>query len=381
MTGRQKIEAAMSRQGTPEIPAVICYEGIYIRDHWRQLTSHPWWQRVSPDIEQQMAWRRDVIAKTGQDWMYLPRFYPLAERRNLALDVRSDGVYRVNIRTGLAEKLSEPAIGGWTAPGAVESVHPAHLATSRAEIDALVGQPGPARPLVEPGERDLAARLLDEFPGVFPICHASTPLWCLYDLWGFEGMMTMLAERPDLVRYACQRYLELSLGDVREAAALGARAVWLEECLTDMISPAQFAEINVPLVAALVSALRAAGLYSIYYYCGNPNDRLERLLSVGADALALEEGKKGFAIDIMDIAEEVQGRCTLLGNLDAIHLLEHGSEADLRAEIARQIAAGRRNGSRFIMSIGSPVTPDTPVERVRLYCDLVHELGGATVRP
>jgi uroporphyrinogen-III decarboxylase len=73
----------------------------------------------------------------------------------------------------------------------------------------------------------------------------------------------------------------------------------------------------------------------------------------------------------------VGGRCAVLGNLDAMELLEHGSEGALRAEIARQIAAGRRNGSRFVMSIGSPVTPDTPVERVRLYCDLVHELGRA----
>lgn len=112
------------------------------------------------------------------------------------------------------------------------------------------------------------------------------------------------------------------------------------------------------------------------YYCGNPNDRLDLLLSVGADALALEESKKGFAIDIDDVVERVQGRCALLGNLDAIHLLEHGSEAALCAEIARQLAAGRRTGRRFVMSIGSPVTPGTPVARVRPYCDLVHELGG-----
>jgi uroporphyrinogen-III decarboxylase len=63
--------------------------------------------------------------------------------------------------------------------------------------------------------------------------------------------------------------------------------------------------------------------------------------------------------------------------LDAIVLLESGTEQEIRAEVARQIAAGRRNGSRFIMSLGSPVTPGTPVERVRLYCDLVHELGCA----
>jgi len=112
------------------------------------------------------------------------------------------------------------------------------------------------------------------------------------------------------------------------------------------------------------------------YYCGNPNDRLDLLLSVGADALALEESKKGFTINIDDVVDRVQGRCALLGNLDAMHLLEHGSEAELRAEIARQLAAGRRNGGRFVMSIGSPVTPGTSVARVRLYCDLVHERGG-----
>ncbi len=56
-------------------------------------------------------------------------------------------------------------------------------------------------------------------------------------------------------------------------------------------------------------------------------------------------------------------------------MLQDGDEESLRAEIARQIAAGRRNGSRFVMSLGSPVTPGTPSSRVRLYCDLAHELG------
>jgi hypothetical protein len=375
MTGRDSIRAALSREGTPTIPAVICYEGIYTRDHWPQLTSHPWWYRFSPDLTQQLAWRRDAIAATGQDWLYMPRSLPLAQRKHVTIEQRSDGVYRVNRRTGAATRLTEPTTSGWTAFGGVESVHRGRLATTRDEIDALVGEAGPARPLVEAGETDLAAQLRREFPGLYPMCHVQSPLWCLYDLWGFDGMMTMLGERPDLVRYATQRYLELVLQDVQQARALGAEGIWVEECLTDMISPAMFAELNVPLLTEVCAAIHAAGMHAIYYYCGNPNDRLELLLSVGADALALEESKKGFAINIEHIVEQVHGRCTLLGNLDAIHLLEHGSEAELRAEVARQIAAGRRNGSRFIMSIGSPVTPGTPVERVRLYCDLVHELG------
>ena len=108
---------------------------------------------------------------------------------------------------------------------------------------------------------------------------------------------------------------------------------------------------------------------------GNPADKLDYILNTGTDALALEESKKGFVIDIETIAEIVRGRCVLLGNLDSVRILENGTEMQLRAEIVRQIGAGRQNGSRFILSLGSPVTPGTPVEKVRLYCDLAHELS------
>lgn len=146
--------------------------------------------------------------------------------------------------------------------------------------------------------------------------------------------------------------------------------------MTDMVGPPAFAALNVAHLRPLVEAIRAAGLKSIYYFCGDPTGKWEMLLDVGADALSLEESKKGWAIDVEDVVERVQGRCAVLGNLDAIGVLQDGSEAALRAEIARQIAAGRRNGSRFLMSLGSPVTPGTPVVRVRRYCELVRELAG-----
>jgi hypothetical protein len=50
--------------------------------------------------------------------------------------------------------------------------------------------------------------------------------------------------------------------------------------------------------------------------------------------------------------------------------------ADLHSEIRRQLRAGRENGDRFVMSTGSPITPGTPVEEVRLHTDLVREVGG-----
>jgi hypothetical protein len=374
MTGREKIEAAFAQGGTSQVPAVICYEGIYIRDHWGELTERPWWWTESPDIEQQLAWRRDAITRTGQDWFYLPTTFPRQRRQGMRIEERGTGMYLVD-PDGRPRRLEEPQVAGWNALGRNESIHPTHPALNIEEIDAQV-------PLPEPqdhgdGRGDLAAAMLAGFGSdLFPLVHVASPLWLTYNIWGFEGMMHMIAGQPDLVRYACERYLARSLEQVRAAAALGAAGIWIEECLTDMIGPEAFQALNLPYVTRLVDEIRANGMKSIYYYCGNPSGKWDMLFATGCDALSLEESKKGFEIDISEAAERSQGRCALLGNLDAIELLPNGSEDEIRREILRQIEAGRRNGGRFIMSLGSPVTPGTPVERVRWYCDTVHELGG-----
>lgn len=378
ITGRQKIEAALSPQGSPEVPAVICYEGLFIRDHWDEVTGLPWWYAQSGDLDQQLGWRRQAIQRINQDWFILPAFLPRCQRENLRIDIWQDGVYRVDLQTGRQEKLERPQVSGANHANA-RSVRPEQLARTPAQIDAAI--PLPAEDdldtLASDGRSDLACALLREFGAeLFPFVHVSTPLWNCYRLWGFEDMMLMVAERPDLVAHACGRFLSLQSHRVREAAMLGAAGVWIEDCFTDMVCPQVFETLHLRFLRPLIERIRTAGLRSIYYYCGNPNDRWDLLLSAGADALALEESKKAFTIDIEDVVRHTAGRCSVLGNLDAVGILEAASEEGLRSEITRQIAAGRRNGSRFIMSLGSPVTPGAPLARVQKYCDTAREVGG-----
>jgi hypothetical protein len=353
MTGRQKIELAFSPDGTSEIPAVICYEGIYIRDHWEQLTPCPWWYQYSSDIEEQLRWRRDVINRTGQDWFYLPFFYSKDEQKNISIEVNSKGVFQTDKRTRRTYILSKPQIAGWSESGELHSYHPEHLIDTMEEIDNILYISPDFEPKwsIENGRNDLALRLLEEFNDLYPI-----------------------ATKPDLVKHACEKFLTQNIRQVQQFAILGAEGIWVEECMTDMINPKSFAELNVPFLQKLVEEIRKVGMKSIYYYCGNPMGKWEHILSVGADAISLEESKKDFNIDIEDIVDRVQGRYTVLGNLDAINILPYATEDELRKEIERQVNAGNRNNGRFIMSIGSPVTPGTTAERVRLYCDLVHEM-------
>ena len=380
MTGREKIRAAFSPKGAPEIAAVICYEGIFNRDHWGQLTRCPWWYQLSPDVEQQLAWCRDVIRATEQDWFALPWVYSREERERVRIEVRPQGVFRVNRASGREEMLQEPQVAGWARDGGLHSHRPQRLAETPEEVDALVPLARDSEPVLPEGCGDAAAQLKKEFSDKYPICHVGAPLWRCYGLWGFEGMMTMAATRPELVEHACARFMEQSRRGARAAAKLGAEGIWIEDCMCDMVSPAAFERLAAPFLRGVVDEIRACGMKSIYYYCGNPAGKWELIFSLGADAVSLEESKKGFDIDIEDMVERAHGGCALLGNLDALVLLERGGERELRKEIARQIEAGRRNGSRFVMSLGSPVTPRTTVERVRLYCRLVRELGGSRSR-
>jgi len=368
------MEAALSVEGTVEIPAVICYEGIFIRDHWSQLSSQPWWERLLPGIEQQMAWRSRVAAAIGQDWFQLPTAHSRDERLHLSIQEGDGRVYETDGRSRRQRQLDAPGIGGWPGRG-IASIHPSHPPTTREGVDAWLASTGQYLPLAD-GRADLAHQILSDWGAMlYPLRHVTAPLWACYGMWGFEGMMTRIVDDPGLVHFAVQRFTDCAVEQARVSASLGARGIWIEDCMTDMISGEHFKALNLAYLRRLTDELRFLGLHSIHYFCGSPAGKWRLLLDTGADALALEESKKGFTIDIEDVAERTYGRMTILGNLDAVSVLEHASEAELRVEIGRQLRAGRRNRGRFIMSLGSPVTPDTPVSRVRLYCDLVHEMG------
>lgn len=377
MTGRQKILDAMSPRGTASTPIVLCYPEIFLRDHWEQVCSEPWWRMHDPDPDMGVRIQRELLAVTGEDryrlWLGVPR-ETVARYR---LEGQGSEARRIDTLTGQDEVILRPPPGGFVSPHDAAYERESVL-TSREQIDELMPlPPEETRETLAADGRDEKLRRLREAFGATHLAwtQISTPLDPLPFIFGFTNLMIALVDQSDLVRYAAERALAIQLRRVRTWRAAGAELIFLQECSGDQISPAMYRETFLPLTRQLTQAIREAGLLSIHYFCGNPNDRLDLLMQSGADALSLEESKKGFTIDMAEVAARVDGRMALVGNLDAIHLLEHGSLDDLRREVARQLAAGRRNAGRFLFGIGSPVTPGTPAGRVRALADLVHDLA------
>jgi len=203
---------------------------------------------------------------------------------------------------------------------------------------------------VRSGRLDYARMVVERFGSEkFIYANVGSPYWrAITGYMGFRGMIRGIFRRPRLVE-----------------------AVWIEDCLSSAseISTEHFRRFALPYVKDVVSEVRKTGMKSIYYFCGDVHDRLEYLLEVGADAISLEESKKNFQIDIEWVNEVVSGRCCIFGNIDSLRVLQDGTLEELEREVKRQIEVGREHG-KFVVSLGSPVTPKTPLRRVREYVEI-----------
>ncbi len=122
MTGKEKILAAFSKEGTPEFGVVICYEGIFIRDHWSQLTDSPWYTPYKPDLEANIECQSEIISKINQDWFGVYPFYSYEERKNIKVEVFNDTIRIVDTANKTTKEISKPRVGGWSVSGQVQSV-------------------------------------------------------------------------------------------------------------------------------------------------------------------------------------------------------------------------------------------------------------------
>ncbi len=194
-----------------------------------------------------------------------------------------------------------------------------------------------------------------------PICTALDP-----DGWlGFEQGLVLMAERPQRVAYLLARLYE-GLGPRMQALAeCGCRGYIGSEtyCSADIVSPAMYREIVFPAQERFYRAVASRGLVPITYFLGDVVPLLGDIARLGVAGLMVEETKKGFSLDVVEIARQLEGAVCLFGNLDSIWCLLRGSEEDVRRETARQLHAARFGP--FVMSSGSPVAFNTPAANIQ----------------
>jgi uroporphyrinogen decarboxylase len=181
----------------------------------------------------------------------------------------------------------------------------------------------------------------------------------------------MLVDNPDLVDYLSKRILDQTIETIRRLAAAGGDAIFIDDamCTSDMISVKHYERFGLPYVREMVREIHRLGQKAVVIYFGGAADRLEHIASTGADGFAPETSMKGYVNDIAEISERIGQKISLFGNVDPVGVLQNGSDAELEREVRRQALAGKK-ARGFIMSTGSPMTPATPLGRVRRFIEL-----------
>ena len=235
----------------------------------------------------------------------------------------------------------------------------------RAAVDALLPLPS-AQDLLAAGHFDLPRQVANDHGARYFISTVlDTPYSDSYDLLGFQGLMVIQHDRPKLFHYLLERRWALSEQIMNAWANTGIHGVFVEEVFTgaDMISPRSYDEFVFAYNRPYFQKMRQLGLLPIHYICGDVIPRLERICELDIAAVAVEEGKKNFKIEIEDVIAAVNGRAVIFGNIDAPYFGEHASLAELEAEIIRQRRCGQK-AQGFVVSTGSPFPLDTNPRRI-----------------
>lgn len=351
-------------------PVVIPYVGIFLRDHWEEATGQPWWTYHDPDLTGWLKVEEGLLERLDMDWVNCGLCPPKEWREDHRIESRGRRAFVVGPSGKREREVRRDPIGG------------SHIAIEKEpsiesieDIDRRIGSLD-KQDLIQSGMLDYVKMVVDKFGSKKFICASvGTPYWtALCSYFGFKGMTVNLFRRSGLVERVLERLMENTVQELRAYADAKVDGIWIEECLSSAteLSLEQFRRFVMPYNEELISEIRKLGMKSIYYPCGDVRDRLGLMIDMDPDCLSLEESKKGFDIDIAWVDEIVSGRTCIFGNLDSIRILQNGTGDELKREVRRQIDIGLKHG-RFVMSLGSPVTPLTPLSRVAEFIEIVHK--------
>ena len=221
--------------------------------------------------------------------------------------------------------------------------------------------------------RLVAAEYGDEF---FISTILDTPYSDVYDLLGFKGLMITQRANPDLFQYILKRKLMQSKESVIAWADTGIHGVFVQEVFSgvDSISPRNYDQFVFAYNQPYFQHMRSLGLLPIHYVCGDAVPRIERMLECDIAAVAFEESKKKFQIEIADVFERVAGRKAVFGNIDAVHFGIHSTPEEMSAEVKRQASIGAQ-ARGFIVSTGSPFPLETDSRMIDTFIMTAHSIN------
>ena len=374
------------------IPAAPAYPSLFLADFERNYyieqyrlrmrgqKQYPIDHEEDTHIRAQAVYQSYGVFKSRPDWMEIFRGASRDWAKRTRIVVQNGVMHYEDTTNGLRQLMHMIPV-----PRGDAHLAPINKSTSdlwdisdqvrdRDEVDELLPLIK-AEELLGRGDFDLPRRIVSDYGELnFISTVLDTPFSDAYDLLGFQGLMLIQHDQPQLLHYILQRKMNQTLQVMQAWAKTGIHGVYVEEVFTgaDMISPHSYDEFVFTYNQPTFRTMRSLGLLPIHYVCGDVIPRLERIVQYDIAAVAVEESKKNFKIEIEDVIEAVDGKTVVFGNIDAVRFGLHASPEEMRTEVRRQLEIGNR-AAGFVVSTGSPFPLDTNPRQIDVLIDAAHE--------
>ena len=198
----------------------------------------------------------------------------------------------------------------------------------------------------------VSARLPDGMALVSGVGGVFTRAWMLM---GLEAFCMSLCDEGGLARRILERVADIQCRVLdRVLAKPSVRMIWYGDDLAyteaTIISPGMLRELVLPHIGRLARMTHESGRLFVLHSDGMLLDIMEDLIALGVDAIHPIEPK---AMDIVDLKRRYGDRLSLIGNVDLIHTLPHGTPQEIETEVHERIRALAPGGGYAVSSANS----------------------------
>lgn len=371
MTTKELVYHAFEGKSLKRNPVTVPYNILICEDHFTELTGEPVWkfyetmlnpecaakyyhsfaQKIPFDIFETYRWQR------GRDTNEF--------REKTEVVVNEKGVFYHNKYDDSYEKLPENPYDFDNKPTERQIVFDKHdvkeqVACRTAEVLLRTGFAMHTQECVKEFGNEkfiLSGRVLN-------VLYQSS--WYV----GLTNLYYMIGDEDPLLEYLQKTLLEANLEKIRAYAACGGDAIHIDDAMagSDMISASSYEQYSLPYMQRQIEEIHRLGKKAIVTYFGGVEDRIEQIISTGADALVMECSMKNFVNDYGKLADIIDDRLCLYTNIDPIAHVRDMTEQQLKETISEYVRKARKH-KKYMISTGSPLTPDTSWERIRFFAD------------
>ena len=185
---------------------------------------------------------------------------------------------------------------------------------------------------------------------------------------GMEKLLLAYGQQPEFCLDLARRTTDYVNTLIDLAVDRGADAILLDGDLasqkTLLMSPAHYRKYLKPFHRECVQCSHGRGVSIFKHSDGNFWRILDDFLEIGFDGLHPIQPQ---CMDIEEVKRYVNGRASLLGNIDCAHLLPGGSEGEVVASVRERIAALAPGGG-YILSSSNTIHPGcNPVNVIAMF--------------